>query len=101
VKIKEFLAGALCGALAGFVAASVVNHYMPMSSDEVLHKMKRLLKEEGKVIGSWILATPELVEKNSLTYKAYRGGITCLKDGKEVHYDFLVDSKTGMILELA
>jgi len=100
MKGKDFFIGVVCGALAGFLTANAVTQLFPMTSDNVLHKVKTLLKEEGKVIGSWIMANPETVVKDSITLKVYRGGVTCLKEGKEVHYEFLVDAKTGMILEL-
>lgn len=100
MKVKDFLIGAACGLAAGAITTAILTNQTLVSSEEVLHKIKKLLNEHGRITGSWIMTKPEIVERNSLSYRAYRGGITCIEDHTSVNYEFLADAKTGTVLEL-
>lgn len=101
MKIKDFVIGALCGIAAGALTTIVINKQTNISSDDVLHKIKKVFNEKGKVTGSWIMTKPETIDKNSILYKVYRGGLTVLVDEEQVNYEFLADAKTGVIIDIA
>ena len=62
--------------------------------------MKSILAKDGKVIGSWIMTKPETIERDSIEYKVYQGGITKQLDDQQFNISFIVDAKTGTILEI-
>ena len=43
---------------------------------------------------------PEKLEKNSLIYETYRGGISRNVDGETKQYDFHIDIDTGAIIDV-
>lgn len=93
----------LLGLGIGLVAGAFVNHKYnkdTISSETALNIVKKAFKEQGPIDGSWIHMKPETINKFNLTYNVYRGGITRTNDNKVEQYEFLVDSKTGTILEV-
>ena len=42
---------------------------------------------------------PETLEKNGLTYRTYRGGISRNVDGENKQYEFYVDVDTGAVID--
>ncbi|WP_231686807.1 PepSY domain-containing protein [Bacillus sp. JCM 19034] len=52
------------------------------------------------ITGSWIHMVPESIERQSINYDVYRGGISTNTDDGTVQYEFLVEKESGAILEL-
>jgi predicted small secreted protein len=99
MKINQLLIGVGIGAAAGFFLSSKLNE-KGMSPEKALKLVKDKVKENIPVDGSWIHMQPEELAKNELTYEVYRGGLTATQDNTVDHYDFVVDAKTGAVIEL-
>lgn len=96
---KGFVAGLLCGIALGWASQKIITENRTFSSEEILNKVKNSVETSGRVIGSWIMAKPETIERDSIPHQVYRGGITQLEGENENHFEFLADAKTGKILE--
>jgi predicted small secreted protein len=44
--------------------------------------------------------TPETFQKNELSYKVYRGGLTQNEDGELKQLEFIVDAHSGTVLDV-
>ncbi|WP_017756158.1 PepSY domain-containing protein [Calidifontibacillus oryziterrae] len=99
MRLNQLLLGLGIGAIAG---AYVNQKYMKnhISSETALKIVKKAFKDHGPIDGSWIHMKPEKVNKFNLSYNVYRGGITRTIDSKVEQYEFLVDSKTGTIIDV-
>lgn len=96
---KGFIIGLICGATVGYFTKSAISNTGIYSSEEILHKVKQSIASGGKITGSWIMTSPESIERNSLNYKVYRGGITQLNEEETNNFEFLADAKTGTIID--
>jgi predicted small secreted protein len=88
----------------GFAAGYFITKQLPsnqISAEKALHKVKRAVNHSigASINGSWIHIIPETLDKFDLTYTVYRGGLSCISEGKTVKYDFIVDATTGTIVE--
>ncbi|GGL42431.1 hypothetical protein [Sporolactobacillus putidus] len=91
--IAGFSAGIAAGKLKG-------GSHRLLSSEKVLHLVRKAAKESLPVEGAWIYLSPQTMTRDSLTCKVYRGGLTAA-GGKTVrHYDFIADARTGTLIEL-
>ncbi|MFX3625439.1 MAG: PepSY domain-containing protein [Ectobacillus sp.] len=97
---KNLFLGVGLGFAAGYVAANKLQQGSHLSSEKALKMVKNIFEEKGEITGSWIHMVPEVLEKYGLTYEVYRGGITSLIDNVQERFEFLVDAKTGTILEV-
>ena len=97
--LKRFALGVGIGMAAGLLLRSRMNTDT-ISPEKALRNVKQHVQSKMSINGSWIHMIPENVEKNNLEYTVYRGGITTLVDDTPIQYDFLVDAKSGTILEL-
>ena len=88
------------GLLSGFVSASFTKKDKLLQADHILEKIKDAFLLEGPIEGSWIEHTMQPYQKFAVKTKGYPGGITRYEDDQLVTYKFLVDAKTGAILEL-
>lgn len=101
VSWKRLLIGISIGFAAGLFLSKELQKD-EVSPEKVLKLVKQSLNEKFHITGSWIHMVPENYEKNEMNYTVYRGGITTTNDEDEVvQYDFIVDAKTGTILELS
>lgn len=101
VSWKRVLIGIGIGFAAGMFLSKELQSEK-ISPEKVLKLVKQNLNEKFHITGSWIHMVPETFEKNEVTYTVYRGGITTTNQEDEViQYDFIVDAKTGTILELS
>ena len=71
-----------------------------LSSEKALNEVKIALKENMDIDGAWIYSEPEEWKNGKLSQTVFHGGITENQDGEAVHYDFVVDAKTGTIIKL-
>ncbi|WP_369902238.1 PepSY domain-containing protein [Bacillus manliponensis] len=97
---KSVLAGIGIGFAAGYVVANKIQEQAHISSDKALKMVKEAFENKGEITGSWVHMVPETFEKYDLTYDVYRGGITTALDDIQERFEFLVDAKTGTILEI-
>jgi len=100
MKGRTFILGVMAGAITGWLASYVVQKKVKPSPEKILRHIKLILKKEGTITGSWIVCKPEKMFKNEMEYEIYQGGLTQLRDGQQMQYEFKVDANTGTILEL-
>lgn len=101
MKWNQLLCGIGIGFLSGYMTKKVITEKSLVSPEAVLRQVKARIKDRGTISGSWILMKPEVFEKNSLKYTVYKGGITQNDKGVQKRCEFIVDARTGTILELA
>ncbi|SFE95552.1 PepSY domain-containing protein [Alteribacillus iranensis] len=99
MKARNILLGVGIGFLAGYALKEYTGGDQ-ISPEKALKNVKENVKGQVPVNGSWIHMTTENYTKDDLNYKVYRGGISSTKDGETKQLDFVVDAKTGTILEL-
>ncbi|MGM9927112.1 MAG: hypothetical protein ACI35P_04090 [Bacillus sp. (in: firmicutes)] len=99
MKWKDIFIGAAIGFACGYATKKVIDQYSQQSPDDILHTVKEKMQEEGKIIGSWILMTPEVYLKNNLRYQVYRGGLTKIINDTQTQYEFIADAETGTIID--
>lgn len=100
MKWKDFVIGATIGFACGFVTKQAVDKLSQPSPDAILHSVKEKMRENGKIIGSWILMTPETYVKNGLHYKVYKGGLTKISNDQQQQVEFIADATTGTIIDV-
>ncbi|MDD9149486.1 MULTISPECIES: hypothetical protein [unclassified Sporolactobacillus] len=95
----------LTAGIAGFSAGVAVEKFKNgghrlLSSEKVLHLVRKAAKESLSVDGAWIYLSPQTLTRDALTSRVYRGGLTVAEEKTVGHYDFLADAHTGTLLEL-
>ncbi|SDH72525.1 MULTISPECIES: PepSY domain-containing protein [Alteribacillus] len=100
MKVRDILIGAGIGFLAGYALKEYAGGEQ-ISPEKALKTVKENIQDHIPVNGSWIHMTAENYKKDDLEYKVYRGGISSTKEGETKQMDFIVDAKTGTILELS
>ncbi|WP_102345242.1 PepSY domain-containing protein [Bacillus sp. Marseille-P3661] len=100
MKWGQMVLGFSVGLFTGAILSQTIKG-QTISSEQALKLVKQAFKEEGPIDGSWIHVIPEAIERNKLKYEVFRGGITRTVNNEVEQYEFLVDAKTGSILELA
>ncbi|MGN1402648.1 MAG: hypothetical protein ACI4XL_14240 [Bacillus sp. (in: firmicutes)] len=102
MKMQDVILGAAIGFVAGYATKCAVDKYVTnQSPDSILSQVKEAMKSKGRVIGSWILMTPETIKKNGLEYKVYKGGLTTIEEDEQTQYAFTADATSGTILEMS
>ncbi|WP_070120549.1 PepSY domain-containing protein [Bacillus marinisedimentorum] len=99
MNVKNFLIGAGIGAAAAVLLMQARDDQY-ISAERALKDVKDLFKEKGPIDGSWIHMVPEETEKFGLPYTVYRGGVSRSSEGSTEQYEFMIDAKTGSILEV-
>ncbi len=100
MKAKDLLLGIGIGFAIGYAVKEYVENEH-ISPEKALKTVKDHVKDNIPINGSWIHMTAEDYHKDNLTYKVYRGGLSSTQDGETKQLDFVVDAKTGTILELS
>jgi predicted small secreted protein len=92
----------LFGVAVGIVGTYVVQKLKPttISSDHALKMVKQEIKKQGPIDGSWIHMEPETIERNNVTYRVYKGGISRILEDKSEQLEFLVNAENGTIIDL-
>ncbi|WP_240374572.1 PepSY domain-containing protein [Bacillus piscicola] len=99
MKARDVLIGVAVGFLAGYTLKEYTGNEQ-ISPEKALKTVKENIQGQIPINGSWIHMTTENYKKDNLEYNVYRGGISSTKDGDTKQMDFIVDAKTGTILEL-
>ncbi|MDE5415863.1 PepSY domain-containing protein [Alkalihalobacterium chitinilyticum] len=98
--MKRFALGIGVGLVAGLLLRSKIGQDL-IAPERALKQVKNKLSHSFNVTGSWIHMIPETWNKNQLEYTVYRGGLTASTENDEnLQYDFIVDAKTGTILDV-
>ncbi|MGD6890622.1 PepSY domain-containing protein [Bacillus mobilis] len=97
---KGLVAGLGVGFAAGYLVANKVQEQSHISSEKALKMVKKALSHKGEITGSWVHMVPETFEKYDVAYEVYRGGLTTMLDDIQERFEFLVDAKTGTVLEV-
>lgn len=71
-----------------------------LTPEQALRTVKKVAKSTYAIDGSWIHMTPEIMLRYDIPYTIYRGGLTTTTDNQVQHFDFVVDAKTGTLIEL-
>lgn|SRR5690625_3996456 len=96
-----FALGIGLGFVAGYFLKDQLHSTKKLTPEKALQQAKNTLEQAGPVNGSWIYMKPETIEKNGLTYRTYRGGISRNIDGNNKQYDFHIDIDTGAIIDVS
>lgn len=96
---KIFLTGLGSGVATGFILRGVISKNQTISSEKALAIAKSAFKKHGPIQGSWIQMEKQPYKRSFLDYEVYIGGISRNIDGNPEQYEFIVDSKTGAILD--
>ncbi|QDI91219.1 hypothetical protein EPH95_08470 [Salicibibacter halophilus] len=99
MKITDVLIGVAVGFATGYAVKEACAQ-KDVSPEKALKQVKSNVQHRIPVNGSWIHMNPEHYEKNYVDYDVYRGGISSNESGQTRQMDFVVDAKTGAILEL-
>ena len=100
MKWKKFLLGAAAGFACGYAAKIIMHKYEQIAPETILNEVKTEMKQYGKIIGSWIVMTPEVYTINNKQYKVYRGGYTQMSQEQPIQFEFIADARTGTLIEL-
>ena len=95
-----FALGVGLGFVAGYLVRDQLNSLQKLTPEKALQLAKEVLEQAGPINGSWIYMKPETIEKNGLSYRTYRGGISRNIDGENKQYDFHIDIETGAIIDV-
>ncbi|RFB17846.1 hypothetical protein DZB84_08325 [Bacillus sp. HNG] len=93
----------LLGFGVGFVSALLLKEALSDSlipGDKALKIAKEAFKKNGPIDGSWIQMNPEDFSKSGIQYQVYKGGISRKLNQESHQYEFVMDAKTGSILEV-
>ncbi|WP_416827742.1 PepSY domain-containing protein [Ectobacillus polymachus] len=97
---KSILLGVGLGFTAGYLVANQLQQDGHISADKALKMAKKVFEEKGEITGSWIHMVPEVWENQDITYDVYRGGVTTMIGDEQSRYEFLLDAKTGSVLNV-
>jgi predicted small secreted protein len=97
---KSFYLGAAVGIVGGYVTKEILTQKTNISPERVLGAVKKNLQPKGQILGSWIHMEAEPYDKNQMTYRVYKGGISQNTDGDIQQYEFIADAQTGTLLDL-
>lgn len=100
MKWQNVIIGAAIGFACGYATKCAVNKYANQSPDSILAQVKAAMTKDGKVIGSWILMTPEKYVKNGIQYEVFKGGLTKISNELQKHYEFIADATTGTVIDV-
>ena len=100
MKLKRFMIGVGIGIAAGLLIRNQLEREF-IAPEKALKLVKKNLSHSFQLTGSWIHMLPESFNKNELEYTVYRGGVTAASGDKNLQYDFVVDAKSGTLLELS
>jgi predicted small secreted protein len=96
---KKTVLALTLGFTMGFLLKETLEANKRLTPDKALKLAKETFEKNGPISGSWIYMKPEKLEKNSLTYDTYHGGISRNMDGETKQFDFYIDIETGTIID--
>ncbi|MDT8859349.1 PepSY domain-containing protein [Alkalihalobacillus sp. MEB130] len=97
--MKRFFAGLGIGLAAGYILGPTLKNDK-ISPEKALKEVKKAVSKKYAISGSWIHMIPEELERNNISYTVYRGGLSTTTEEGTTQYEFLVDTKSGTLLDL-
>ena len=97
---KPFIVGAAIGLIGGYTVKEVISKKVNVSPEKVLDHVKNQFKQHGQISGSWIHMEAKPFEKEQLSYKIYKGGISKQENGTQKQFEFIADASTGTIIDI-
>ncbi|MDP4107744.1 MAG: PepSY domain-containing protein [Bacillota bacterium] len=97
---KPFMIGTAVGLIGGYAAKEMISKKVNRSAEKVLDDVKNQFKQHGNISGSWIHMEAEPYEKEQISYKVYKGGITTYENGEQKQFEFIADAGTGTIIDI-
>lgn len=97
---KSFILGATVGVIGGYAVKEIISTKSVVSPEKVLEHVKKQLKQNGPISGSWIHMEAEPFEKQQIRYNVYKGGISKTNNGENEQYEFIADASTGTLLDV-
>ncbi|MFT4414950.1 PepSY domain-containing protein [Fredinandcohnia humi] len=96
---KKFFLGVGIGFAGAYLLREALTE-TTLPGDKALKLAKEEFKKNGPIDGSWIQMNPEAYTRNGILYQVYKGGISRTDNNESHQYEFIVDAKTGTILEV-
>lgn len=96
---NKFLLGFGVGFASAFLLKEALRDSM-IPGDKALKMAKEAFKKSGPIDGSWIQMNPEDYSKTGVHYQVYKGGISRKINQESHQYEFIMDAKTGSILDV-
>lgn len=97
--MKNTVIAAGVGVVVGYFAKQQLDQLQKVTPEKALKQAKETFRRQGPISGSWIYMKPESVDKNGLSYQAFRGGVTRNIDGENKQFEFHVDLDTGAVID--
>lgn len=99
MRMKNTVIAAGVGVVVGYFAKQQLDQLQKVTPEKALKQAKETFRRQGPISGSWIYMKPESVDKNGLSYQAFRGGVTRNIDGENKQFEFHVDLDTGAVID--
>ncbi|KRL68321.1 hypothetical protein [Companilactobacillus versmoldensis] len=84
--------------VAGAAATVLVKHHL--DSEKIINKVKSVLGEDSKFIGSWVEPFYQRVDVNGQSSWGIVGGVTTMDDFDVSQYHFIADAISGELLNI-
>jgi predicted small secreted protein len=98
MRFSNFLTGVAVGIIGTYAFKKLKPSYI--SSDQALKLVKQEMKKQGPIDGSWILMEPETIERNNISYRVYKGGISRTTENEPEQLEFMVNAENGTIIDV-
>ncbi|WP_226535443.1 PepSY domain-containing protein [Fictibacillus halophilus] len=96
---RNLIFAGLAGAVVGYAVTKKQTEWL--SPEKALKMLKEKANQTYNISGSWILVNRESTSVLGLPYTVYKGGFSDSSYGNSpVHYEFLIDARTGTLLQL-
>lgn len=100
LKKRSWILVIIMGFITGLLIKKVYEEKMPISPEKALQLAKESFASVGEISGSWIENERKPYIKNEIEYSVYMAGITRRMGVEVTCYQCIIDSATGIILEV-
>ena len=100
MKKRSWFVAIIIGLITGLFVKKLYEEKMPISPEKALQLAKESFSSVGEISGSWIENERKPFIKNEVEYSVYMAGITRRMGVEITCYQCIIDSATGIILEV-